>query len=108
MYTLGEVTGWYTQHWRKYGTLLLFTRENLFHEYFIHQLGGREHLAIKLTTPAIYFVKIDDDCCYVMCDFVIWQNATFKYWTDMHLKYTLEQYSLIGLFKEVLIVQFPC
>ena len=65
------VTGWHTQQWRKYVTLLLFTKENLFHEYFIHQLGEREHLAIKLTTPAICFVKIDDDFCYVLCDLAI-------------------------------------
>ena len=45
---------------------------------------------------------------YARCDFVIWSNATFKYCTDIHLKYTLEQYSLMGLYKEVLIVQFPC
>ena len=45
---------------------------------------------------------------YVRCDFVTWLNATFKYWTDIHLKYTLEQYSCMGLYKEVLKVQFPC
>jgi hypothetical protein len=27
----------------------------------MHQLGGREHMAIKLKTPAICLVKIDDD-----------------------------------------------
>jgi hypothetical protein len=34
---------------------------------------------------------------YVRCDFVTWWNATFKYWTDIHLKYTLEQFSLMAL-----------
>jgi hypothetical protein len=42
----------------------------LFHEYCIHQLGEREDLAIKLTTPAICLSTIDDDFFYVRCDFV--------------------------------------
>jgi len=40
--------------------------ENLFYEYFIHQLGEREHLAIKLTTPTKYLSKIDDDF-FMLC-----------------------------------------
>ena len=35
--------------------------DNLFHEYCIHQLGEREVLGIKLTTPAICLSTIDDD-----------------------------------------------
>jgi hypothetical protein len=102
------VTRWYTQQWCKYGTVWLFIGDIFFHEYCIHQLGEREHLAIKLTTPAICLSTIDDVFVYARCDFITWWNATFKYWTDMHLKYKQEQYSLMELYKEVLIVQFPC
>ena len=35
--------------------------DNLFHEYCIHQLGERENLAFKLTTPTICLSTIDDD-----------------------------------------------
>jgi hypothetical protein len=54
------------------------------------KLCKREDLAIKLTTPAICLWTIDDDIFYVRCDFVTWWNATFKYCTDIHLKYTIE------------------
>jgi hypothetical protein len=47
----------------------------LFHEYFIHQLGEREVLAIKFTTPAICLSTIDDDFFYARCDFVIFEHV---------------------------------
>ena len=40
--------------------------ENLFYEYSIHQLGEREHLAIKLTTQTKCLSKIDDDF-FMLC-----------------------------------------
>jgi hypothetical protein len=55
----------------KYGTVWLFMGDNCFHEYCVHELGEREALPIKLTTPTICLSTIDNDLFYVRCDFDI-------------------------------------
>jgi hypothetical protein len=67
-------------------------------QYLISQLLEWEYQPIKLITPAIQ--KVNDHFFCDMCDFVIWSNATFKNWTDIHAKYTQEQGKYMYLIKK--------